>query len=37
MHIQKYTEIVEDYIGVANGCQLSLLAKEWPVGQRTSR
>ena len=35
--VRKYTEIVEDYGGVANGCQLSLLAKEWSVGQRTSR
>ena len=25
-------EIVEDYIGVANGCQQSLVAIEWPVG-----
>ena len=35
--VRKYTEIVEDYGGVANGCQLSLLAKEWSVGQKTSR
>ena len=35
--VRKYTEIIEDYGGVANGCQLSLLAEEWSVGQRTSR
>ena len=37
MCVRKYTEIIEDYGGMANGCQLSLLAKEWSVGQRTSR
>ena len=30
--LRKYTEIIEDYGGVTNRCQLSLLAKEWHVG-----
>ena len=31
--MRKITEIVKDYGGVANGCQLT---EVWPVGQKTS-